>query len=396
MKKRYKSESTLFDALEYLSVYDWVILISIIAIVGFYLNGSFNGFLGNTECITVNGFICKNASFSTSGYLNIQLGQATGKTLYVTGIACADKQSIQGLPLYGNLNVVGGSGTLGSAEANGAPMYKTVLSSQNSYIATRKIIFNSGSVINFTIPCYSNNNSIIMPAGSIFNGSVWLNYSYNNLSSYNLAKVTSGLVQRAVQNPAVGFAIYQTNSTYVKTFAPQGYAQYICAISASFGPITNYSGSMVSNASYYSVQDAVITQQSSNTCSGSVMNNNYTSNQELDIGAVGISNSAYTVYTYHANTGDYYSHKLDYSVAQKDSYVLILGSSGYYGIITSASNLPSGCNYLTSTKSILNAVVIIGCSNQTIGNYNVTLHTGYTNIKEPAGIAIAAYVFKPE
>jgi len=69
------------SAMEYLMTYGWAILIIAVVLGALFELGVFNSssFFG-TACIAQSGFYCSNPVLSTTGTLNITVGQATGTT----------------------------------------------------------------------------------------------------------------------------------------------------------------------------------------------------------------------------------------------------------------------------------------------------------------------------
>jgi hypothetical protein len=78
-----KASSKAQSAMEYLMTYGWAILIIAVVLAVFFQLGVFNSSLPNA-CLASSGYYCQNPTLSTTGVLNLTIGQATGQTLYST------------------------------------------------------------------------------------------------------------------------------------------------------------------------------------------------------------------------------------------------------------------------------------------------------------------------
>ncbi len=386
-RKRYKSESSIGYILTYLTMYDWVVILGVIALASLYFLGFFDGFLATTECIPNSGFICQSASISTSGYLTAQIGQNGGHTIYISDFSCSNKQNVNNYPEYGNRYLVPGQDANGSTFINNIPIF---VDNNSKYIKLP-----SDSLINITIPCFMSNSTPVMQAGQVFNGTLWMNYSYMPNSNYKLQKITSGLIQKAVQNTNFGFgytSIYKNNATAT---SPLGYQNYICAIGISYGPIKNNNKiNNILTSSYEGINDSEIYTQSSNSCSASGRNMIGYSNSSISIASIGIGQSNYTEYRYSTNKtyGSNFAN-IKYSVSENNSFVVIVAASGYYGLLHSAI-VPYGCKEIITSKQIFDGIYAAICPGQRIGDYNATVYSGYNSSSENGAISIAAYVFR--
>lgn len=369
-------------------MYDWVVILGVIVIVALYFGGFFDGFLATTECNANVGFICQGASISTSGYLSATIGQSSGHAIYISDFSCASKQNTNGYPEYGNRYMVPGYDSNGSTFVNGIPIFNN---GSSNYIKLP-----SDQLINLTLPCFTSNSSPIMQVGGVFNGTIWMNYSDSRSGGYKVQKLTSGVIQKAVQNPNVGFeytSLYNDNAT---VSAPLGYQNYICLVGVSYGPIINNNKKIYSNVTgrYNNVSDSEIYMQSSNTCSVHTKSIIGYSNSSISIAAIGIGPSNYTEYTYHTNnTYGVNSATIKYSTSENNSFVVIVAASGYYGLLHHEI-MPNSCRPIIESKQTFDGVFAAICPNQGIGNYNATIYSGYNSSSENGAITLAAYVFK--
>jgi len=95
-------------AIEFLMTYGWAVLIilAVIAVL-FYLGVLNTGNSAAKSCAFPAGFTCAEFSVDDSGRLYLDLGQATGRTITVTGIGCATGGSA---PSLTSVSVVIGNG----------------------------------------------------------------------------------------------------------------------------------------------------------------------------------------------------------------------------------------------------------------------------------------------
>ncbi len=387
-RKKYKSESSLSYVFTYLTMYDWVVILGVIIIVGLYFGGFFDGFLATTECNANAGFICQSASISTSGYLSATIGQNSGHTIYISDLSCSSKQNANGYPEYGNRYVVPGFDTNGSTFINNMPIFNN---GNQNYIKLP-----SDQFINLTMPCFTSNSSPIMQVGQIFNGTIWINYSDGSSGGYKVQKITSGVIQKAAQNPNFGFGVASLYNDNATVSAPLGYQNYICLIGASYGPIKNNNNNPyeIITGRYDNVTDSEIYTQNSNTCSAHTKSIVGYSNSSMSIAAIGIGSTNYTEYTYYTNnTYGANLATIKYSISKNNSFVVIVAANGYYGLLHNEI-IPNNCRPIIESKQIFDGVFAAICTNQNIGNYNATFYSGYNNTRENGALTLAAYVFK--
>ncbi len=82
-KASVKLSSKAQSAMEYLMTYGWAILIIAVVLAALFELGVFKVSLPN-ECIASSGYYCQNPILSTTGVLNVSIGQGTGQTMYST------------------------------------------------------------------------------------------------------------------------------------------------------------------------------------------------------------------------------------------------------------------------------------------------------------------------
>ena len=387
-RKKYKSESSLSYIFTYLTMYDWIVILGVIIIVGLYFGGFFDGFLATTECNANSGFICQGASISTSGYLSAIIGQNSGHAIYISDLSCSSKQNMNGYPEYGNRYMVPGFDANGSTFVNNMPIFNNG--------SSKYIKLPSDQLINVTVPCFTSNSSPLMQVGQVFNGTIWINYSDSSNSGYKVQKITSGIIEKAAQNPNVGFGVTSVYSDNATVSAPLGYQNYICLIGVSYGPIKNNNNKPdgIITGVYDNVNDSEIYMQNSNTCSAHTKNIVGYSNSSISIAAIGIGPANYTEYTYYTNS-TYGANlaKIKYSISENNSFAIIVAANGYYGLLHNEI-IPNGCQQIIESKQTFDGVFAAICPNQKIGNYNATFYSGYNNTEENGAMIIAAYVFK--
>ena len=77
------------SAMEYLMTYGWAILIIAVVVAILFQLGIFAGApLLGTSCLASTGYLCTTPQLYTNGNLVVNVGQFTGQTITLTGIAC--------------------------------------------------------------------------------------------------------------------------------------------------------------------------------------------------------------------------------------------------------------------------------------------------------------------
>ena len=388
----------LQSAMEYLMSYGWAILIIAVVVAVMFELGLFNGPPIANACIGSVGFSCQNAIFTNGGYLQFELGQATGHTIYINGIACSQNTSADGYPMYGNIGVTPFGNAYGYATINYNSTYNNY---QSGDIGTQDFVsagtaIPSGTYADVSVPCYNGANSVAqLPLGQVFKGTIWLNYSsVPNSANYQITPITAKLIERSEENQTL---LFMTNSTLSKDYLPittePNKAMYICAGASGNGAIDYLgNGYIVSEGFFGSSMYSFISVHSSNNCAIS------TAGPSLVITNIGVNSNQYTLYQTGTSSGSVVnSSKLSYIVTNPNSYVVIVASVGWFGIINKI--IPNGCNtvidnYGNDTYSTIYAAT---CQNVQPGTYNVIINTGSFNFGgsfwQPGAIAISAFVF---
>ena len=384
----------LQSAMEYLMSYGWAILIIAVVIAVMFELGLFNGPpIGNT-CIGSVGFSCQSAIFTNGGYLHFELGQATGHTIYINGIACSQNTSANGYPMYGNIGVTPNGNIDGYATISGNSTYLPYTPGYDS----NYIELQSGSYTNVSVPCYDGINSIAqLPLGQVFKGTIWLNYStvkgYH--APYYIVPVTAKLIEHSDENNnGVTFETSSSNGYTLSVSTGPGQILYICAASAGEGPVTyTGSGNVVSSGNYYNYYFGLngvysfIATQTSNNCGAS------TTGPPLDLAVIGLNSNKYTLYQTGTPSGSGLDTlQLQYTVTNPNSYVVIVASTGWQGILS--DTIPSGCGTLLNNygNGAYETVYAATCTSMQPGTYNVIINTG-NGYPGPGGIAISAFVY---
>ena len=133
------------------------------------------------QCSAAPSFFCGTFTLNSTGVLAMQLGQSTGGTLKITGVACSSSQnSISDRPLYGNIFVTNSLSyypSAGSAITSGITLY-------------------SDNVTNYMyFYCYTARGAAALSTGVAFSGFVWLNYTTTNLPGYTVRQIASVTVK---------------------------------------------------------------------------------------------------------------------------------------------------------------------------------------------------------
>jgi len=83
------------SAMEYLMTYGWAILVIIIVIAVLFYIGVLNPRnLTPASCTFPPGISCGSYKLSSTGYLTMYIGQATGRRVNITGINCTQNQAV--------------------------------------------------------------------------------------------------------------------------------------------------------------------------------------------------------------------------------------------------------------------------------------------------------------
>ncbi len=172
----------LQSAMEYLMTYGWAILIIAVVLGALFSLGVFGNLLGN-HCVTTPGWSCISATLSTNGILTMDIGQATGSTIYIQGAACSSLAATNGYPAYGATGV----GTTGAPEVDSIAVNSIAPSAVTN-----------GQTFTLAVPCYTSSAAPAFTLGQAFTGYVWLNYTLTGAGgSPILAQITTSLTEKA-------------------------------------------------------------------------------------------------------------------------------------------------------------------------------------------------------
>ena len=159
-------------AMDFMMSYGIALLIIGVAVYVVFQIGIFTPVLAPTECTAASSFACRYYSLSSNGLLTLDLSQATGSTMNISGIACSSGiNTTSNKPEYGNIGVV--SKTQGN------------------------VIIYSGSSSMLQVYCYNGYGVAHGSIGSTFTGYVWINYTISNLPNtmHNINNVVSFTTQ---------------------------------------------------------------------------------------------------------------------------------------------------------------------------------------------------------
>ncbi|MCL5442642.1 MAG: hypothetical protein M1603_03100 [Candidatus Marsarchaeota archaeon] len=180
--KQRRHAMKLQSAMEYLMTYGWAILIIAVVLGALFSLGVFGNLLGN-HCVTTPGWSCISATLSSStGVLTMDIGQATGSTIYIQGAACSTTASSSGFPAYGAVGV-------------GAAVSPTPTVNNNALTSPQTVT--NGQTFTLAVPCYTSSSAPSYTLGQAFTGFVWLNYTLTPGGSAIIAQITTSLTEKA-------------------------------------------------------------------------------------------------------------------------------------------------------------------------------------------------------
>ncbi|MEM0148890.1 MAG: hypothetical protein QW774_01370 [Candidatus Micrarchaeaceae archaeon] len=142
------------SAVEYLVTYGWMFLIVAAVLAAMFALGLFNpSAYSGQECVLEAGFSCVNYYMASNGLLTIDIEQVTSEPINVTAIGCNENSTSIKM------------GTVYSPASN-------------------EIAMPIGSSYTFNVECYDQyGNPVSLPVGSMFSGSIILNYT-NTLTGF--------------------------------------------------------------------------------------------------------------------------------------------------------------------------------------------------------------------
>ena len=150
-------------AIDFLVSYGIVLIALAITIIILFKISINNSYTSSPYCTPSPGFSCGFFTINAlSGVLSIQIDQATGGPIIVSGLACSSDFNASGnMPEFGNIFVT----------AN-AIYYPNGRFTQNTIY--------SGSADTFSLYCYGTGGIATGQLGSAFTGYVWMNYTVPN------------------------------------------------------------------------------------------------------------------------------------------------------------------------------------------------------------------------
>ncbi len=231
------------------------------------------------------------------------------------------------------------------------------------------------------------NNGLSLTGGGYDLGTKFATWLYSNVPS---SELTSNFTADTYEKGLTSSGIYipvshsSTSTSISMSISNQyGYDLYLCAGGAGNAALTSVSWTV-------DAQDfepfSAIGHQTGQSCSESTSSGG----NDLALAGIGIDNAtSYTKYT-SASTGYTSSQSLTYTVSVPNSFVIIMVSSGWYGI--SSVSIPAGCTkeqFVTGPDTYESAYIAV-CPNQAANNYGVT-----ASLSGSGSASIVAYVFQP-
>ncbi len=150
-------------AIDFLVSYGIVLIALAITIIILFKISIGNSYTSSPYCNPSPGFSCGFFTINAfSGVLNVQIDQATGGPITVSGLACSSDLNASGnLPEFGNVQVTANS----------------VYYPQGGFVQNTLY---SGSAKTFTLYCYGSGGIATGQLGNAFTGYVWMNYTIPN------------------------------------------------------------------------------------------------------------------------------------------------------------------------------------------------------------------------
>ncbi len=160
------------SAMEYLMTYGWAILIIAVVLAVLFSLGVFSGGSSLPQlCTGVSGFLCSNATLSTSGSANVVIGQFSATPYYNVAVAF----------------VPTGTATVGSGALLGVPEVAfTSLSTLNSNYPSNTLPSGVSVQLNgLTV------SSTAVRVGTTITGNLWLSYTLSSAATDCAATITA-------------------------------------------------------------------------------------------------------------------------------------------------------------------------------------------------------------
>lgn len=163
--KHFRSQA----AIDFITSYGFAILFITIAIYVVFQIGIINYRIVPEHCYSIPSINCVSYAINTTGGLTMVISQNTGGTMKITGAGCSSLQNNSGNgPAYGNVKM--------KDYSNNPKVYP------NTEFSNTLIVYPNSKVAIFAY-CYNQKGIAAGPLGDIYNGYVWINYTYSQLPS---------------------------------------------------------------------------------------------------------------------------------------------------------------------------------------------------------------------
>lgn len=164
------ARARLQAAIDFMVSYGFAILVIAIAVYVVLQLGVYQPGLTPQSCTAEPGFACVSYALFRNGTLDVELAQAQGGTINITGAACASSPNVAGDgPAFGNVNVFRYN-SITQQYYPDASMANGIIAYSDTRFTVKTYCYGSGGVAG---PSY----------GSMFNGYLWLNYTNAALPS---------------------------------------------------------------------------------------------------------------------------------------------------------------------------------------------------------------------
>jgi hypothetical protein len=155
-------------AIDFMTSYGIALLVIAIALYVIFQLGIFNYSVAPQYCYSTSALACASYAINSNGELTLLISQSSGGALVINGAACSTAQNaIDTGPRYGNTYVVPppNPNFYPSSETKGG------------------ITVYPGSTVQIQLYCWGAGGPSKSQVGQLFNGYVWLNYTYSGLPS---------------------------------------------------------------------------------------------------------------------------------------------------------------------------------------------------------------------
>lgn len=158
-------QSKAQSSMEYLTIYGMAIITIGIVLAALFTLGLFNSSsISSSSCTASVGYLCSAPLLTTSGTLNVIIGQQTGSNEYNIGIACTSLTSSSGPNPSTAMMYIAADGSL-SASLPATPL--------------ALYIYNVQSVSIGDLPCYGTTGLQLgnIGLGFQYTGTLWITYT---------------------------------------------------------------------------------------------------------------------------------------------------------------------------------------------------------------------------